>query len=648
MAQCTISSVGAGNFIGAVFASNQATELVEAGEIDEGLALFDQAIAMSPPGDYLGSLHLLRGAVLTTEGRHDAALADFDFAVENGSTYPPEAFRRRANLLALLGYTEDALSDMRAALEAGEEPAYAQQRIIGLLIALGREEEAEAVPFEGLSGSPDSRLRMALAHAELAVLLGDFEAAQCDVEAADAIEDYDDPELALERAVIRKRLGLEPATPKISATLAGAAEHWAKAAFAWLIDGTSDGETAFAAITGRRTECSETRCILRFFAGSLAEQAGDKEAALTHCCAALEEPDARWLMEYGLAQRTLARLDPKVAAAVQPKIILRRSSIPASSDSTNPEPLATDRTPEYFSERLDAAVQHAMERPSEGIDALTRIQPELFAATGLTDAYKQMMNGLILTMRGKLRRFVGHASAAVADLRTARKISAEYPDLDTPDLSSDYFFALIESGEIAAAKAEMSAILENAPDVSPALLLRGVLAFAEGHLEDAGVDLQAAMKNGADHGIVLKSCALFHLINGELEAAVKCINAAQLMDSSSSEIALGALAVSQRVPGVSFGAETLGKLEGPDFELRLLEHAAGRADRDAVLNAAVAERVNDHRCQLTIAHFYLGVIALSHGDVATARRDFEAVLEKGVAHLIEFGAARRELAALGN
>jgi tetratricopeptide (TPR) repeat protein len=233
-------------------------------------------------------------------------------------------------------------------------------------------------------------------------------------------------------------------------------------------------------------------------------------------------------------------------------------------------------------------------------------------------------------------------------LRTARKISAEYPDLDTPDISSDYFFALIESGEIAAAKAEMTAILENAPDVSPALLLRGVLACAEGHLEDAAADLQAAMKSGPDHGIVLKSCALFHLINGELEAAAKCIDAARLTDSSSSEIALGALAVSRRVSGVPFGVETLGELQGPDFELRLLEHAVGRAGRAAVLNAAAAERVNDHRCRLTIAHFYLGIVALSHGDVAMARRDFEAVLEKGVPHLIEFGAARHELAALGN
>ena len=55
----------------------------------------------------------------------------------------------------------------------------------------------------------------------------------------------------------------------------------------------------------------------------------------------------------------------------------------------------------------------------------------------------------------------------------------------------------------------------------------------------------------------------------------------------------------------------------------------------------------DTACRRTEALFQLGVVALA-GNPAAARRHWEAVVEDGAATLIEYAAARNELARLGS
>jgi hypothetical protein len=73
----------------------------------------------------------------------------------------------------------------------------------------------------------------------------------------------------------------------------------------------------------------------------------------------------------------------------------------------------------------------------------------------------------------------------------------------------------------------------------------------------------------------------------------------------------------------------------------LLAFGAGQATEDDVLAEA------DTPCRHTEALFQLAVMALA-GDPATARRHLQKVVESGAPALMEYGAARNELATLGS
>src|SRR5262249_10943988 len=148
----------------------------------------------------------------------------------------------------------------------------AHQRIIGLLVSLDRDEEAAHVPIDGLRGKDDAPFRLALVHAELCLLMGDRATAERDIARADAIGQGDDAELALWRAVLRRRLGLAPMTMAIRSAMDAAPEHWGAAAFAWLIQGEGTLETTCEKFAPRDLpgDRAEIRCVLRWFAGALA------------------------------------------------------------------------------------------------------------------------------------------------------------------------------------------------------------------------------------------------------------------------------------------------------------------------------------------------------------------------------------------
>jgi tetratricopeptide (TPR) repeat protein len=310
-------SANLGEFFNAVSAAEEACMLAQAGKIDDAMALFDRAIKLCQATDYLGNFHIMRGAARMEECQIEAALADFNFAIETDCTYPNEAYRRRGNALASLGRCEAALSDFRRALEEGEDPAYGHERIVGMLVALGRDDEAMQEPFEDIDGAADAQRRLLLCHAELCLLHGKPEAAEACVEKAEQIEDADDSELGLWRAVLRKRLGLVPET----AAIRKAVEDWpdsnAARLYALLVDGQGEPADAFDRFSesDRPNSRAVIRCVLRYFAGSWCEAEGDAASAAAHYKSAISDLDARWAMEFSLARRGFARLSTASSGA---------------------------------------------------------------------------------------------------------------------------------------------------------------------------------------------------------------------------------------------------------------------------------------------------------------------------------------------
>ncbi len=73
----------------------------------------------------------------------------------------------------------------------------------------------------------------------------------------------------------------------------------------------------------------------------------------------------------------------------------------------------------------------------------------------------------------------------------------------------------------------------------------------------------------------------------------------------------------------------------------LLAFCAGQATEGDVVAQA------DTACRRTEALFQLGAVALA-GNPATARRHWEKLVESGAPALIEYAAARNELARLGS
>jgi tetratricopeptide (TPR) repeat protein len=253
----------------------------------------------------------MRGAALMNEGEMKGALEDFDFAVKKGCSFANEAHRRRGNAFAALGRYEEALGDFRQALDEGEDAAYGYERIVGMLGALGRDDEAMEEPFEDLGGAADAQRRLLLYHAELCLLRGEIAAAETCVERADQIEGGDDSELGLWRAVLRKRLGLDPETVAIRKAIEAWPRSNAARLYALLMKGEGEPADAFDRFSERDRPNSRSviRCILHYFAGSWYEAEGDVKTAKAHYKSATSDSDAaQWVTEFSLAHRGLARL----------------------------------------------------------------------------------------------------------------------------------------------------------------------------------------------------------------------------------------------------------------------------------------------------------------------------------------------------
>jgi tetratricopeptide (TPR) repeat protein len=257
------------NFSIAVSSAEEACKLAEREKVDDALALFKRAIRLCPNEDYVGNLRIMRGAVLMEECRAEASLADFSLAIEKGCSYLNEAYRRRGNALAALGRYEEALADFRRALDEGEDTAYGYERITGMLVALGRDDEALQEPFEDLDGAGDAQRRLLLGHAELCLIHGEREAAQACVEKAEQIEGDDDSELGLWRAVLRRRLGLDPETAAIRKAVAAWPDSNAARVYALLIQDEGDPAAAFDRFSDsdRPNSRAVIRCVLHYFAG---------------------------------------------------------------------------------------------------------------------------------------------------------------------------------------------------------------------------------------------------------------------------------------------------------------------------------------------------------------------------------------------
>ena len=126
--------------------------LLERGQFDDALVLFDRAVLMSPDDD---PLYTWRSLTREAAGDLEGALADRTIMAEK---FPDQAWPRYAQvrLLQQLGRPNDALAIARASLGLAKDKAEAQWVLVGVLMRQGKAAQARAETFALGTAAPDA------------------------------------------------------------------------------------------------------------------------------------------------------------------------------------------------------------------------------------------------------------------------------------------------------------------------------------------------------------------------------------------------------------------------------------------------------------------------------------------------------------
>jgi tetratricopeptide (TPR) repeat protein len=232
--------------------------------------------------------------------------------------------------------------------------------------------------------------------------------------------------------------------------------------------------------------------------------------------------------------------------------------------------------------------------------------------------------------RGNAYLAAGQPENALKDYDRALRLKPNSPEITT--LKGE---ALSMLGRYQQASEAFDTALAAHPNDAEALNGRAIARIALGQIDEANGDWRRQLDLLGDRAAA-RACVALRL--ADHEAALAHLEGALVKEPADPYWHLYRLTAQVRL-GIAFGASSLSQLD--DWPGPLLALHRGQKSEEEVLARA------DTDCRRAEAHFQLGVMAL-RGDRTSAERHWKEVVKRAAPSLIEYAAARNELARLGS
>lgn len=251
--------------------------------------------------------------------------------------------------------------------------------------------------------------------------------------------------------------------------------------------------------------------------------------------------------------------------------------------------------------------------------------------------------------RGQAQLALGEVAAANDDFAAAIRLS--------PEFAAPYFFqsyALKYLGRTDEALERLNQAIALAPDFAPAYSARSWTHQELGRSDQALADADKAVSLQPEvPDFVLNRAMLNDLLDRPDAARADYAGAIRLAEDKESNVVwfyakyhLDLLA--RRLDGRADDAYLADLLDWPDcWQKRIGLFLTGRINAESLLkDAAQAKRRPERTNQVCEAHYFIGMMALIAGDLATARRELEACVATNDLQTVEFSMARAQLRRL--
>jgi tetratricopeptide (TPR) repeat protein len=225
----------------------------------------------------------------------------------------------------------------------------------------------------------------------------------------------------------------------------------------------------------------------------------------------------------------------------------------------------------------------------------------------------------------------GRASEALDSYERALKVKPNLPEILA--LKGEALSAL---GRYEEAIQAFDTVLVAFPTDTETLNGRGIARMALGRVSDANDDWRRQLELLPKTQSAARACVAMR--QGDYGAAFHEFELARTKEPANPYWLLYRLTAG-RLAGVP--AQPVAASAGDPWPGVLIAFQAGEATEEALLGHA------DTPCRATEARFQMGVVALA-GNPAAARRHWREVVDGGAPALIEYAAARNELARLGS
>lgn len=255
--------------------------------------------------------------------------------------------------------------------------------------------------------------------------------------------------------------------------------------------------------------------------------------------------------------------------------------------------------------------------------------PEILAYNSVLRSLKK--NALPYLARGNAHLAEGRPELALADYDHALKLKPALLDVTT--LRAE---ALAQLGRFPEALSACNAVLAIRPTDAETLNERAVVLMALGRVEEANADWRRQFDLLAADRVSARACVALRM--ADYDKALAALSAALLREPADPYWRLYRIAAQLRLGIPTAPAEAISDSDWPAPLVAL--HAGHKTEAEVMALA-------DTACRRAEALFQLGVLAVSR-DRAAAERHWRQIVDRCSPSMIEFAAARNELARLGS